>query len=159
LVEMRKVPLSVTGPDDRLEDVGEHHADHEIHLVALQRGADLGDRHVGPQLIVDHQRLGGPAAELVVEVAHAQHPAVPQLRAQRRLRPGQHRDESDAQGRRLRDGGRRQQARRHAQQGAARQDQRGRHREVSRVRCFKLQASITKPHACPASIAARRVSG
>ena len=40
------------GPVDRLQDVGEDRADHEIDLVALEQPLDLGHGCVGLQFVI-----------------------------------------------------------------------------------------------------------
>ena len=93
------------GFGDRAEDVGEHRADDEVDLAALDEAAHLADRDIGLQLVVDDGDLHRHAAELAAVLVDRELEAVANLLAEGRRRPGQHADHADLQ-RFLRLGGR-----------------------------------------------------
>ena len=66
---IRIAPPSVDRLQDRLQDVGEDRADHEVDLVALDEGLDLAHRDVGLELVVLHDDLDLAPAELAAERA------------------------------------------------------------------------------------------
>jgi hypothetical protein len=67
---------------DRAENVGEDRADHEVDLVALQQGLDLGHGDVGFQLVVDDDDLDLLAAHLAAEILDREVEAVAGLLAE-----------------------------------------------------------------------------
>ena len=72
---------------DRLEDVGEHRADHEVDLVAIDQRLDLGHRDVGLELVVGDHHLDLAAAELAAERLDREREPVAQLLAEHRGGP------------------------------------------------------------------------
>ena len=81
--------------EDRLQNIGEDRADHEVDLVALEQRLDLGDGDVGLEFVVLHDDLDLAAAELAAEVFHRELEAVAQLLAEHRRRAGQRGDDAD----------------------------------------------------------------
>ena len=80
---------------DRLQNVGEDRADHEVDVVSLQQSLDLDDRAVGLEFIVDIDDLDLAAAHLAAEILDRQCKAVAHLRAQRRRGAGGGHDHAD----------------------------------------------------------------
>src|SRR5262249_19579882 len=81
--------------EDRLQDVGEDRADHEVDLVALDERLDLGDRDVRLEFVVLHQKLDLATAELVAERLQRKLHAVALLGAERGGWARQRGDEAD----------------------------------------------------------------
>lgn len=73
---------------DRLQDVGEDRADHEIDLVALEQAAHLDHGAVGLQFVVGVDDLDLAAGHLAAEVLDRERKAVADLLAKRRSRAG-----------------------------------------------------------------------
>ena len=71
------------GPVDRLQDVGEDRADHEVDLVALEQALDLGHRRIRLEFVIDHDDLDIAAAHLAAEILHRERKAVANLLAKR----------------------------------------------------------------------------
>ena len=79
----------------RDQDVGEHRADHEIDLVALDERLGLADRDVGLELVVLHDQLDLAPAELAAERLQRELEAVALLHAERRGRARQRGQDAD----------------------------------------------------------------
>ena len=80
---------------DRLQDIGEHRADDEIDVIALDEALDLGHRDVRLQFVVDDDHLRIRAAELAAERLDREVEAVADLAAEHRRGSGQGHDDAD----------------------------------------------------------------
>ena len=80
---------------DRLQDIGEHRADNEIDMIALEQALHFGHRDVRLQLVVDDDHLRVGAAELAPERLHREVEAVADLAAEHRRGSRQGHEKSD----------------------------------------------------------------